>query len=1016
MLDTSLTDWLEALGYGDVGDALVTDPAKIGRRPYAAELHDLLDPDGDFGVDAVFLVENTPTICFAAGTAFADSAHVDAVRQRLWNQNLASALLVLDEGEAKAFSIPKWQRHQTPNIVKRDEARLDGNWSASEVQSSDLQKRLHEWFDPSRRVDRHLLRQLSLSVTAMTNGERPLIKSQLEAQMLLAQVLFVSYLEHRGIVGNDYRELHGLKSLAELISQQHGAGVDVLIDRLKADFNGDFLEPDEIRWSALDSEVLSIVGKLLARVDLNTGQQDFWNYDFSQIPVELLSGIYETFLQDERKIDGAYYTPRVLAELAAEQAFEGLEDFSAMRVYDGACGSGILLTTAFRKIIAYRQVALGRFLDINERIKLLQSVVFGGDINPIACRVTAFSLYLCLLERLSPPDLAHLQRDHDCKLPHLIGINILEGPSEGDFFSPKNRFAEGADFDIVISNPPWRELKEGEGETAVAWAASTQTRLPHRQIAAGFAARAIGAAKPGGRIVLILPTSLITAPTNADFLRQFTVRATIDRMVNLSDFRRLLFAQAEHACTIVRAINHPALREGRVEGSFEYWMPKVDISFAFNRLTLHDYDRMSVSRSALIEDNGILRRRFWGSRRDESLFKRLRSLTDLGDAARRQKWIVAKGYHKKDGRKTVPSEPLKKYRFLPTQALNSTSPVVDLAKLQRLSPEEGIASYGEMAMYEGHRVLWSDGTTVQMEIRAAYASRPFCFPSGVGGIRLADDEGPLAHFLTCYLRSSLAKYWLILTGYSAAAERARVTLSDIKSLPFILPERHPDQGVAMRSLAAASALLEQLDRPENLILSGAIYDQSRETVDAFIFDYFGLTEHERVIVQDMVDLVAESLQPTSYDELLTPLQHTATFEDTPIYLDQLGAALATWSRNRKGAGLISAMLVDKQDDRTPLEVVHLAFSRTDGSAKRTAPHPQSMRAVLKAITARLAQGRAIDFFAMPNAIFVWGDDIFVVKPTRKRFWTRGAALRDADDIVELLTSSEGRTQDEAVRA
>jgi hypothetical protein len=61
---------------------------------------------------------------------------------------------------------------------------------------------------------------------------------------------------------------------------------------------------------------------------------------------------------------------------------------------------------------------------------------------------------------------------------------------------------------------------------------------------------------------------------------------------------------------------------------------------------------------------------------------------------------------------------------------------------------------------------------------------------------------------------------------------------------------------------------------------------------------------------------------------------------------------------------------------------------------------------LKAIGERIASKRAIDFFSMPNSIFVWGDDVYLVKPARMRFWTRSAALRDADELFELLVTHQ----------
>ncbi|WP_368517097.1 N-6 DNA methylase [Rhizobium sp.] len=1009
MQSTSLNDWLQALGYADAGDAVVTSPKQVGRRPYAAELHDLLNDSGDFQLDAVFVVENTPTVCFADARKLVDASDVDAIRQRLWNQNLASALLVFGDNEVRAYSIPKWKKSPGPEVISRDNATDAGHWSASEFQSSEIQQRLSDWFDPGRRVDRQLLRQLTRAVNQLNADDEPLIATRLQAQMLLAQVLFISYLEHRGIVGDAYRELNGLRTLHDLVDSRDGAGIDRLIENLKRDFNGDFLEPTEIRWSQLDDQVLAIVSKLLSRVDLETGQRDFWNYDFSHIPVELLSGIYEKFLEPTKKTDGAYYTPRVLAELAVEQAFEGIENLAECRVYDGACGSGILVTTAFRKIIAYRQAELRRDLAIQERIDLLKATVFGSDINSIACRVTAFSLYLCLLERLSPPDLA--RRDgNQWRLPNLVGVNIFQSDDksdQGDFFSPRNPLATSGSFDIVISNPPWRELKEGENQNAIEWASRNKFKIPHHQLASIYAAKAVESAKKGGRIVLILPTSLITAPTNADFLRQLSVRLKLDRLINFSDFRRLMFAQAEHACTILRAENVPGIQDNRVDGEFEYWVPKVDLSFAFNRLTLHEYDMMTLPRATLIGGNDRLRRGFWGNSRDESLYQRLCELPQLDEAIEENGWVIAKGYHMRDGDKAEPPEPLLKYRLMPTDALNSPHPIVDIGKLISVPINRGVASYGEMRLYEGERVLWPDGTTTEMEIRSAYASSPFCIPSGVGGLWTGDAL--VARFLTLYFRSSLAKYWLILTGYTAQTERARVTLTDVQSLPFIQPKRHPNSELAATTLLAADDLLKKLESADRMATSKGLTPEERANVDTLVFEYLGLSDNERMVVLDMINLVATSIQPSSYSVLLTPLQSRQTKDAPSEYVSVLTNALQALSRKRNGSGEIWARVVDRQSGQGLLDVVHVSVGHRSSSSH----HGRTAHEIMRAICVEINNGRPLDFFAMPNSTFVWGNDIYIVKPAKMRFWSKSAALRDADEIVSLIAPINLKASSEA---
>ncbi|WP_305016847.1 hypothetical protein [Mycobacterium tuberculosis] len=52
----------------------------------------------------------------------------------------------------------------------------------------------------------------------------------------------MSFLEHRGIVGDHYRKRHKVGRLLDLLRAGDGRGLDRLFRRLKSDFNGDLLE------------------------------------------------------------------------------------------------------------------------------------------------------------------------------------------------------------------------------------------------------------------------------------------------------------------------------------------------------------------------------------------------------------------------------------------------------------------------------------------------------------------------------------------------------------------------------------------------------------------------------------------------------------------------------------------------------------------------------------------------------------------------------------------------------
>ena len=88
-------------------------------------------------------------------------------------------------------------------------------------------------------------------------------------------------------------------------------------------------------------------------------------------------------------------------------------------------GSGIFLVEAFRRIVRHRVYQNQRQrLSWQELREILKNQIAGIEINSEAIRITAFSLYLALLNYQEPRNiLSQIKRGE--KLPFLIWLNPL---------------------------------------------------------------------------------------------------------------------------------------------------------------------------------------------------------------------------------------------------------------------------------------------------------------------------------------------------------------------------------------------------------------------------------------------------------------------------------------------------------------------------------------------------------------------------------------------------------------
>lgn len=1027
MTAAAVQDWLEKLGYAAEPEVLhLRGEAIPEAHPYALEIKALLKPDGVVRAQAVFDVEGVPTVVFvAADEAPLTTAQLDQTRQRIWNQNLATIVIEL-KGE-EAIALPARKLRQAGEHLRLEEARPDGPFSALDVSTANLSRRLPRWFDIKARVDRKLLSNLSTAVAKLTDEGLDGISDKRArrrlAELLMGQVLFISYLEHREIVGETYRDRRKVGQLPGLIAERNRAGIAKLIDRLRSDFNGDFLGDDRHDpWTALSIGGFGVLDQFLSRTDMRTGQGDFWNYDFSYIPVELLSGLYEQFLTPEQQAeDGAYYTPRNLAMLAVDQALLASRDPLSETIFDGACGSGILLTTAYRRLIALAEAREGRQLGFAERGELLKRSIFGGDINFMACRVTAFSLYLSLLEGLDPADILEAQERDGTKLPPLKDRNLAHGRERADFFQDKHAFF-GRRFSLIISNPPWAEPEGETHTTADDWADRAGAPFARRQMAGAYALRALDFLEEGGRTCLILPIGQLLGASSEAFVSYLLRAYKPSRIINFGDLQGLLFPTAENTCHVfLGARRGDAVPQAiPFAETFDYLVPKADLSLALGRLTMQSADRHALQTRSVAEDPQLLVTMMWGDANDLAIWSRLSLRGTFANFWRGprefRRWTYRKGIHLEDkSREAVDPGPLRDMPHVPIAVLSAGVPVLH-PDLLRPWPEgkDTVVGLNEavLAVFDGPRVIFPDGfSREQQNVRAVYYDGPASFTHSIGVISGPRPDAPLLKFAAVYLRSTLARYFLMMRGWKMLCERNGIHLKDVDAFPFFLPEDAPDPAAAASALASITDHVDRL-RSEEELLQLARYQSVRDELDAAVFAYFGLTDEEQTLVTETVEVLMPSIRPRSFKSLDTPAQRTADAQDFRIYANALATALTAWRDRTGGRGRFNVDVVANDPARAgPSGIVKVCYAEKG----RTAPGAAAAvndELVIETLSALRKSGlRTIpsgDYLTLVPDAHLWIDgSLYLVRPLTQRSWTVRQALRDAEHIVRTVQSRAG---------
>ena len=302
-----------------------------------------------------------------------------------------------------------------------------------------------------------------------------------ESIALTGRALFFRYLIGRRII--DETHLPDISPVANSLDTCFGSASSLACTNAWLDqtFNGDLLKLPTRNYSQYFEQLFQKYGSRAARpleailgldepIASGASQRplNWGDLDFDHVPVGLLSETYEELMYrfdaDTRRDTSVYYTPSHIAEYMVAEAFHGHPDGSRTRVLDPACGAGVFLVAAFRKLAELRFAETGKRPSRSALRGILNDQLVGFDINGHARTLAALALYLTALEL--DPSPAPVEELTFKKLEDRVLVNVADPGSDPTTIYPMAGSLgqhlpadyRGA-FGLVIGNPPWTSLR-----------------------------------------------------------------------------------------------------------------------------------------------------------------------------------------------------------------------------------------------------------------------------------------------------------------------------------------------------------------------------------------------------------------------------------------------------------------------------------------------------------------------------------------------------------------------------
>lgn len=940
-----------------------------------------------------------------------DEAQARLIHRRVWNQDVAPFVLVETPSTIRLYCGFRYAL-QAPDDRARGiiEASVAFNevadrlkaLSAEAIDSGKVWDVFEEEITLHTRVDQKLLKNLKIL-------EQELRCQELNRELshaLIGKFVYLRYLRDRDILSDrklekwdiDPEDIFGRN--ADLNAFQH-------LNRFLDEWLNGAVFP--MRSEAIELRHLRLVSSVFSG-DSPQGQQhlDFQPYDFSFIPIETLSIIYEQFLHspqhgesDRGREIGAYYTPLPLVNYILSELENRKPLREGMRVLDPSCGSGAFLVQCYRALIEKRRA--GQELSPEYLRKLLVEHIFGVDRDADACQVAELSLILTLLDYVEPPD---LENDPGFKLPMLRNHNIFQA----DFFDPASKWANKSrhlSFDWLVGNPPWREYSDDNEDDRYVreWVNGHSETCPigGYQVAEAFVWRALHLLKKDAVAGLVLPAMSLFKMEPKRFRGKLFLTVRVWCVANFSNLAYVLFSgRAERpAMTLFFslwddtedlqqenlriltftpfAINQRANRSTRQGKKKDTWNIVVNGS-ELGEISLAQAARGDVESWKLA---------MWGSFRDRKLLQRVRNrfpkLTDFLDSCGLTQ--PCQGVELKD-----PNESSDPVKHIPELAGKRIIEFSKLTKCDRIYdfPDRAVSSIPPQKAYirikggrAGLEVSEPPHLIVDRSRRFTIYSDQFIAISNKQiGIAGPENTKNILKALSVYLSSDFVYYQQFFTSPEWGVSTSTATLEALKQLPVPVGKLSETEIREWADLRDVLAREGTGGKDVSLNLMNAVNQK--------VVDILGLSQSEKILIEDFVHCNMKMMKGKAPVILL---EHPK-LQSIHNYLATLMSELDIFLGNHSGVGHRIDLA---HDDISAIMAISLTKDKATGPSMFPLGHKTAIP--LRKAREHLMKKHSQWVYFNRNLRIYTDNTLYMLKPLEHLQWTNRQAILDAGEVI-----------------